>query len=47
MGQNRMGHNKMLKRRRLKKLGKKRLATAAKRAKKVGNQKARQASQAA
>jgi len=38
MGHNRMSHNKMLKRRRQKNLGKKRLATAAKRAKKLANQ---------
>lgn len=38
MGQNRMSHNKMLQRRRRKNLVKKRLAKAAKRAKKLGNQ---------
>ena len=37
MGQNRMSHNKMLKRRRQKNLGKKRLAKAAKLAKKLKN----------
>ncbi len=33
-----MGHNKMLQRRRQKKLAKKRMAVTAKRAKKLGNQ---------
>jgi len=42
-----MGHNKMLNRRRLKKSGKKRLAKAAKLAKKLGNQNARMKSPAA